>query len=48
MGAAAGGELRAAAEVPFGSGGIGVAAVGEQAVERALVGAFDLGYLGAA
>jgi hypothetical protein len=42
-----GGEPAAAAEVPFGSGGIAVAG-GEQADERARVGAPDLGYLGAA
>jgi hypothetical protein len=32
----------------FGSGGIAVVGIGEQAVERAGVGALDLDYLGAA
>jgi len=42
------GRTPAATEMSFGSGGIAVAGVGEQAVERALVGALDLDYLGAA
>ena len=42
------GEPPAATELPFASGGIAVAGVGEQAVERARVGALDLDYLGAA
>ena len=38
----------AATEVPFGSGGIAVGGIGEQAVERAGAGALDLDYLAAA
>ena len=42
------GRIPAGTEMPFGSGGIAVAGVGEQAVERARVGAVDFNYLGAA